>query len=155
MRDIFITLICPDSLIWICVDVHWYWWWRALPRVLHGGEEFLGWKVKQVCPIPGSPPKLLIVPCWVLDIDRRWISNKVHPALPSLHYTFSVLKSVLFPSHLQHPSVHPCSPCFILHPCIPVSFISVPMSLWSSHRLHIVRGTTVVKSISIGMVCAS
>ena len=30
------------------------------------------------------------------------------------------------------------SPCFILHPCLTVSLISIPMLPWSSHLSHIV-----------------
>ena len=36
-----------------------------------------------------------------------------------LCYTFSVPKSILFPSHLRHPSIHPCPPCLTLHPYVP------------------------------------
>ena len=36
-----------------------------------------------------------------------------------LRYTFSIPKSILFLSHLQHPSVHPCPPCLTLHPYVP------------------------------------
>ena len=72
---------------------------------------------------------------------RYWItdgsSTKLVPHHP-FYYAFSNLKSVLFPSHLWHPSIHPCSPCFILCPCIPVSLISVPMPPWSSCPLHMV-----------------
>ena len=64
----------------------------------------------------------------LLDIGSLMDLQQVCPALPLLCYTFSILKSILFPSHLQHPSIHPCSPCFILSSCIPVSLISVPMS---------------------------
>ena len=58
------------------------------------------------------------------------------------HTTSSLLyllhpQSILFLSHLWHPSIHLCSPCFILHSCIPVSFLFVFMSPWSSCPSHI------------------
>ena len=74
----------------------------------------------------------------LLDIkslmDLRQSPSCTTPSL--LHFPY--LKSIIFPSHLRHPSVHPCFPCFILHPCIPVSLISVPLPPWSSCPLHIV-----------------
>ena len=64
----------------------------------------------------------------LLDIGSLMDLQQVHFMPPPLCYTFSILKSILFSSHLQHPSVHPYSPCLILCSCIPVSLISVPMS---------------------------
>ena len=59
----------------------------------------------------------------------------LHPfsATPPLIWLHSI--SVPSPT-LPHSSLF--SPCFTLHPCLPVSLISFPMLLWSSHLLHIV-----------------
>ena len=64
----------------------------------------------------------------VLDIGSpiNLQQSQSHTASSLLH--FPCLKSVPFPSHLQHLSICPCSPCFTLCPCIHVSLISVPMS---------------------------
>ena len=54
----------------------------------------------------------------LLGINHRWISNKSAPLhYPPLYLSFP--KSVLFPSHLQHPSICPCSPCLTLCPYVP------------------------------------
>ena len=64
---------------------------------------------------------------------------QVRSALPSICYTFSIPKSVLFLLHLRHPSIHPCFPLFpSFIPMFPVSLMSIPMSPWSSCPLHIV-----------------
>ena len=44
--------------------------------------------------------------------------QQVHPALSS-SATPSVPKSILFLSHLQHPSASPCPPCLTLRPYVP------------------------------------
>ena len=75
----------------------------------------------------------------MLDLESLMDLWQVHPMLPLLCCTFSIFKSTLFPSHLWHPSVCPCFPCFILHSYLPVSLIFIPMSPWSSCPSHIVR----------------
>ena len=70
---------------------------------------------------------VVVLQAGLLDIRSLmdlW-QNPSH-ATPSPLY-LPPLKSIQFPSHLWHPSIHPCSPCFIPHPCLPVSLISISM----------------------------
>ena len=103
--------------------------WYSIKWV-HWQKESLDFSL-WISPLPGEIP-------FMLDVKSPMDLWQVCPMLPLLCYTFSVLKSILFPSHLQHFSICPCSPCFILCSCIPVSLISIPMSPWSSHPSHIV-----------------
>ena len=66
----------------------------------------------------------------LLDINLNGSPTSLfHSA--SLCYTFSILKSILFPFHLWHPSVCPCFPCFILHP-----YVSLVGCIYAPHKVN-------------------
>ena len=72
----------------------------------------------------------------MLDTDHRWISDKVHPALPSSAIP-SVPKICSYFCHISDtPPFVPVPLVSPFFPMFPVSLISVSMPLWSSCLSH-------------------
>ena len=100
------------------------WGWKRYSGGRQSGTDLLEihwWSISNTMFV--SPTKLIIkvmlvrdLNDTVLDINYRWISDKSVPLC--LCYTFSIPKSVPFPSHLWHPSVCPCSLVSILCPYV-------------------------------------